>query len=256
MVEATEDARGQQVVLEQRVAGADWLRVTYRLPPRPRPPGDHQPPQQAEHLGQGERLLRLPVRRRRPRGAAGVGRRSHRVGAGVGAGWAEYMRAIRHFVSLGDGDRAIGWATAEAPLVEVGTIGLPYVPFPSTLPVIEPATVYSWVHNNIWDTNFPVEQAFETTFRYRVAAGTGTLPAWRHGRRPRWCNRCGRCCRRPRARGHQPRRPCSGPRILGSSWWVCSTSRTTGCSSGYAPTPRTGSPPRSGCRATSSPARP
>ena len=87
------------------------------------------------------------------------------------------MRAIRHFISLGDGDQAIGWATAEAPLVEVGTIGLPYVPFPSTLPVVEPATVYSWVHNNIWDTNFPVEQAFETTFRYRVAAGTGHAPS-------------------------------------------------------------------------------
>ena len=87
------------------------------------------------------------------------------------------MRAIRHFVSLGDGDQAIGWATAEAPLVEIGTIGLPYVPFPSTLPVGEPATVYSWVHNNIWDTNFPVEQAFEMTFRYRVAAGTGHAPS-------------------------------------------------------------------------------
>ena len=32
VVSATEDERGQQVVLEQRVAGADWLRVTYRLP--------------------------------------------------------------------------------------------------------------------------------------------------------------------------------------------------------------------------------
>lgn len=29
-------------------------------------------------------------------------------------------------------------------------------------------TVYSWVHNNLWDTNFPSQQAFHTTFRYAV----------------------------------------------------------------------------------------
>jgi hypothetical protein len=177
VVAATEDARGQQVVLEQRVVGADWLRVTYRLP------------HDLAHLEITNRLSKsstwdkesayfaFPFAIDEPEvlqesagGLTGSGQESV-------PGGAEYMRAIRHFVSLGDGDRAIGWATAEAPLVEVGTIGLPYVPFPSTLPVIEPATVYSWVHNNIWDTNFPVEQAFEMTFRYRVAAGTGHAPS-------------------------------------------------------------------------------
>ena len=176
VVEATEDARGQQVVLEQRVAGADRLRVTYRLP------------RDLAHLEITNRLTKSStwdkesayfafpfavddpeVLQESAGGLTGSGQESV-------PGGAEYMRAIRHFVSLGDGGRAIGWATAEAPLVEVGTIGLPYVPFPSTLPVIEPATVYSWVHNNIWDTNFPVEQAFEMTFRYRVAAGTGHAP--------------------------------------------------------------------------------
>jgi hypothetical protein len=29
------------------------------------------------------------------------------------------------------------------------------------------------VHNNIWDTNFPVGQSFEMDFRYRVAASDG-----------------------------------------------------------------------------------
>jgi len=37
--------------------------------------------------------------------------------------------------------------------------------------------VFSWVHNNIWDTNLPVQQSFETDLRYRVASGLGDAPA-------------------------------------------------------------------------------
>jgi hypothetical protein len=55
-------------------------------------------------------------------------------------------------------------------LVQIGDIALPFAPFPGTIPVPEPATVFSWIHNNIWDTNFPPGQAFEMTFRYRVGA--------------------------------------------------------------------------------------
>jgi hypothetical protein len=177
VLEATEDARGQQVVLEQRVAGATWLRTSYRLP------------HDLAHLEIDNRLNKpstwdkesayfaFPFAAEQPRvlqEAAGglTGPEEENVPGG-----AEYMRAIRHFVSVADGDQAIGWATAEAPLVEVGTIALPYVPFPATTPANEPATVYSWVHNNIWDTNFPVEQAFEMSFRYRVAVGQGSAPA-------------------------------------------------------------------------------
>ena len=115
VVEATEDARGQQVVLEQRVAGADWLRVTYRLP------------RDLAHLEITNRLSKsstwdkesayfaFPFAVAEPEvlqesagGLTGSGQESV-------PGGAEYMRAIRHFVSLGDGDQAIGWATAEAP---------------------------------------------------------------------------------------------------------------------------------------------
>jgi hypothetical protein len=177
VVEAVDDARGQQVTLEQRVVGATWLRTTYRLP------------HDLAHLEIDNRLSKpstwdkesayfaFPFAAESPRvlqeSAGGLTGPEEEVVPGG----ATYMRAIRHFVSVADGDTAIGWATAEAPLVEVGTIGLPYVPFPATTPVIEPATVYSWVHNNIWDTNFPVEQAFEMTFRYRVAVGQGSAPA-------------------------------------------------------------------------------
>ena len=60
--------------------------------------------------------------------------------------------------------------------------------------------MFSWVHNNIWDTNFPVEQSFETDLplpgrgRDRV-----TRPALAARTAPRWCSRCGRCWPRPRA---------------------------------------------------------
>lgn len=177
VLEATEDDGGQQLVLEQRVAGADWLRVTYRLPRglahleitnRLRKPSTWD--KESAYFAFPFAMTDPEVLQESAGGLTGSGQESV-------PGGAEYMRAIRHFVSLGEGEQAVGWATAEAPLVEIGTIGLPYVPFPSTLPVVEAATVYSWVHNNIWDTNFPVEQAFEMTFRYRVAAGSGHAAA-------------------------------------------------------------------------------
>lgn len=97
-------------------------------------------------------------------------------------GGGEYLTAVRHWIAIDDlapgaASPAIGWATADVPLVETGHIALPYVPFPSTMPDDEPATVYSWVHNNIWDTNFPVEQTFEMDFRYTVLFGEGDATA-------------------------------------------------------------------------------
>ena len=177
VVSATADARGQQVVLRQQVVGADWLEITYRLPTG------------VAHLEITDRLAKsstwdkesaffaFPFATAEPtvleESAGGL------TGPGVAQvpGGAEYMRAIRHFISLQDGAGSIGWATAEVPLVEVGNLALPYVPFPPTLPRTEPGTVFSWVHNNIWDTNFPVQQSFVTDLHYRVAAGTGDGPA-------------------------------------------------------------------------------
>jgi hypothetical protein len=62
--------------------------------------------------------------------------------------------------------------------VQFGNVHLPYAPFPPTVPLerAEPATIYSWALNNIWDTNFPAQQQGEMTFRYAVASSTG-VPA-------------------------------------------------------------------------------
>ncbi|WP_435175825.1 alpha-mannosidase [Actinacidiphila sp. bgisy145] len=88
-------------------------------------------------------------------------------------GSARHMRAIRRWVSLAQGGTAVGWATHDAPLVQHGNIAIPYVPYPPSVPGQEPGTLYSWVHNNIWDTNFPSSQAFEQTFRYSVSVRGG-----------------------------------------------------------------------------------
>ncbi|MGA8113696.1 MAG: glycoside hydrolase family 38 C-terminal domain-containing protein, partial [Actinocatenispora sp.] len=80
----------------------------------------------------------------------------------------QHMRAVRSFVSMQDAAGPVCWVTRDAPLVEPETIALPYAPFPDSTAPRQPATVYSWVHNNLWDTNFPSQQAFDTTFRYAV----------------------------------------------------------------------------------------
>ncbi|GAA2842182.1 hypothetical protein GCM10020220_033970 [Nonomuraea rubra] len=59
--------------------------------------------------------------------------------------------------------------------MQLGTIHMPYAPFPPTLDQ-EDGTVYSWALNNIWDTNFPAQQQGETTFRYAVTSEPGALP--------------------------------------------------------------------------------
>ena len=86
-------------------------------------------------------------------------------------GSAPHMRAIRHWALLTDDHGAAAWATLEAPLLQVGTIHLPYRPFPSTVPeaAVADAMVVSWAMNNLWDTNFPPAQGGETVFRYAVA---------------------------------------------------------------------------------------
>jgi hypothetical protein len=85
-------------------------------------------------------------------------------------GAAEHMRAIRHWVRIPDAANSICWASLDAPLVQFGNIHLPYAPFPATLEG-EPAdqtTIYSWLFNNVWDTNFPSSQGGEVSYRYAI----------------------------------------------------------------------------------------
>ena len=96
-------------------------------------------------------------------------------------GSALHMRAARRWVSFADSQMAVALALQDAPLIQLGGIALPYAPFPATMGDPEPATVYSWIHNNLWDTNFPGQQGFEMNFRYSVGVsasqGAGSGPA-------------------------------------------------------------------------------
>lgn len=91
-------------------------------------------------------------------------------------GGAKHMRVIRHWVALHSGQTSMSWTSQDVPLIQVGDIALPYVPFPVTTPSTEPATIYSWIHNNLWDVNFPSQQGFEMSFRYSVSASEASSP--------------------------------------------------------------------------------
>ena len=87
-------------------------------------------------------------------------------------GSAHYFRTLRHYATIaGDGQPPIAWATREAPLIQQGAIAIPYAPFPSSISPdrTDPATIYSWTANNLWDTNFPDRQGGEMTFTYVIA---------------------------------------------------------------------------------------
>ncbi|TDE14308.1 glycoside hydrolase family 38 C-terminal domain-containing protein [Jiangella asiatica] len=90
----------------------------------------------------------------------------------------QHMHAIRHWAAFSEDGYSTAWATMEAPLVQLGTIHLPYAPFPSTIRDTEPepGTIYSWAFNNIWDTNFPSQQSGEMTFRYAIAGSASSTP--------------------------------------------------------------------------------
>ncbi|TDD15593.1 glycoside hydrolase family 38 C-terminal domain-containing protein [Nonomuraea diastatica] len=164
-------AVGERLVVELQAKGVDWLRTTIELHNGvPRVDLTYQLAKQGTPSKEAV-FLAFPF-------AAGQATAWELTG-GVGGpdvprvpGSAEYMLPIRHWIAFEDPELTIAWATLEAPLVQLGTIHMPYAPFPPTLDQ-EDGTVYSWALNNIWDTNFPAQQQGETTFRYAVTSQTG-----------------------------------------------------------------------------------
>jgi hypothetical protein len=168
LVERVTDAVEERLVFSFSAAGVDEVRVTLRL--------RHGEPR----LLIANRLTK-PVTRTKESAffafpfAAAEPTVRHEVSGGVtGSGLShvpgapQHMRAIRNWVTVEDGPEAVAWVTKDAPLVMPGTISLPYAPFPASTSPVGAATVYSWVHNNVWDTNFPIEQGFDATFEYAV----------------------------------------------------------------------------------------
>jgi alpha-mannosidase len=79
--------------------------------------------------------------------------------------------SVERWVDVSNDQYGVTWVTSDAPLMELGglTASLPRgQPNPNAyLKTIEPsATLYSWVMNNHWHTNYRADQEGETTFRY------------------------------------------------------------------------------------------
>ncbi|WP_367123874.1 alpha-mannosidase [Streptomyces phytohabitans] len=174
LVDRTTDATGQTLVYECAPAGTRRLRVRVHLPhDAARVDFENRVDKDATLTKESAFFafpfaLDEPVVHTEATGGVLGGDRATVPGS------AAHMRAVRRWVSLSDGTRHAVLATADAPLVQLGGIAVPYVPYPRSMPREEPATVFSWVHNNIWDTNFPSQQAFDHVFRYSVGFGTET----------------------------------------------------------------------------------
>jgi hypothetical protein len=82
---------------------------------------------------------------------------------------------IQNFVAMADDDVTVTWLTQDAPLVQIGDIqtfrwaGHDYRP--------AHPTVFSYVMNNTWPTNFQLWQGGEFTFRYSLTSSRKFNPA-------------------------------------------------------------------------------
>lgn len=175
----------ESITYETRPAGANRLRTTLTLPVGvPRLDIENRLDKDAT-LGKESAYFAFPFAFDEPavRMEASGGLTGNTLP--VVPGSALHMRAVRRWVTLSEDGLAVAWSTQDAPLVQFGNIALPYAPFPKTMGYDEPATVFSWIHNNLWDTNFPGEQGFDFTFRYSLACapsadglGPRTAAAW------------------------------------------------------------------------------
>ncbi|MEU6852376.1 glycoside hydrolase family 38 C-terminal domain-containing protein [Actinacidiphila alni] len=176
LVDRRTDATGHTLVYACTPAGTRGLRVTVRLP--------HGAARLdiENRIGKNATLTKESAFFAFPFALDDPAVRMEATGGVTGTGLptvpgsATHMRAVRRWISLGDATHHAALATTDAPLVQLGGIAIPYAPYPPSLPRHEPATVYSWVHNNIWDTNFPAEQGFDHTFRYSVAFAPAGTP--------------------------------------------------------------------------------
>jgi alpha-mannosidase len=80
---------------------------------------------------------------------------------------------VGRWVDVSNQDCGVTWATLDAPMVEVGVmsanlIGSQTNPNAWRAKVEPSQTLYSWVMNNHWHTNYKADQSGPTTFRYAL----------------------------------------------------------------------------------------
>ena len=77
---------------------------------------------------------------------------------------------VQRWVDVSNANYGVTWATPDAPLIEVGAItNDPRGKTVGWIKSIEPSTtLYSYVMNNYWETNYKAGQEGPTTFRYSI----------------------------------------------------------------------------------------
>ena len=172
VIARTNDAVADRITLRTVAEGAEWLETTISLP------------HGLKRIDISNRLVKIATPEKESvffafPFAVNDPDPEYEVTGGVTSldsphvpGSAQHMFAIRHWVGMQDDRGSAAWVTADAPLIELGTIALPYLPFPPTIPPdrARRATIYSWALNNLWDTNFPPAQGGEMYFRYALGS--------------------------------------------------------------------------------------
>lgn len=168
LIERVSTATEDRLVYEYAAAGVRWIRVTLRLPHDSGVLHIENRLSKPSTMAKESAFLAFPFAVQDPTLTYEISGSATGTGLNEVPGAPQHMRAVRSWVSIEDGDRTFSWVTRDAHLVHPEVIALPYAPFPDSTSPREPGTIYSWVHNNIWDTNFPADQGFEMSFRYSV----------------------------------------------------------------------------------------
>jgi hypothetical protein len=171
----------QWITIESRSTGSSWIRSTYSLRKGVDRLDINNRVYKEATMTKESGFFAFPFALENPETRVELSGGMSGPGLPLVPGSALHMRAARRWVSFADAEVAVAVALQDAPLVQLGSIALPYPPFPGTMGDPEPATVYSWIHNNLWDTNFPSQQGFEMNFRYSIGVsapkGAGSGPA-------------------------------------------------------------------------------
>jgi alpha-mannosidase len=102
------------------------------------------------------------------------------------AGSCKNFFSLQNWVDISNGEYGVTWTSADAPLIEIGSITAEK---PWMESVSSSVTIYSYVMNNYWHTNYKADQEGRTSFRYSI---------WPHaGFRPAMAVRLGREAREP-----------------------------------------------------------
>ena len=81
---------------------------------------------------------------------------------------------VQRWVDVSNADYGVTWATVDAPLIEVGAITNDPRGGVGWIKKLEPSTtLYSYVMNNYWETNYKAGQEGPTTFRYSIRPHRG-----------------------------------------------------------------------------------